>query len=274
MRFFFVIVPESYPGQQSVDVVLVFADVAFCYSIFLQKNWRFSSIHLFTVLFHFFTVKSYKVRCSLLKEGSDPPSYVTLNVCGAVNAGKTTLVEKLQLRTFQLRFRHEQPDTSQDMASRTAGIGVGIINVPGAGEFRKMDMAGHTWAFTSNEYFIGKRTSISLVLFDLSKKDSEVADDLFHHLGSLKARETKCGVLRYRPEVVLIASHADKLDGDPQLRAKAYFRMAMDAFQAYLNFYPKVIVLDCTNPIGHEFSALRNCLGELRAKIIKVIFLS
>lgn len=214
-------------------------------------------------------IQSYKVRCSLLKEGSDPPSYVTLNVCGAVNAGKTTLVEKLQLRTFQLRFRHEQRDTSQDMASRTAGIEVGIINVPGAGEFRKMDMAGHTWAFTSNEYFIGKRTSISLVLFDLSKKDSEVADDLFHHLGSLKARETKCGVLRYRPEVVLIASHADKLDGDPQLRAKAYFRMAMDAFQAYLNFYPKVIVLDCTNPIGHEFSALRNCLGELRAKIIK-----
>lgn len=215
--------------------------------------------------------QSYKVRCSLLKEGSDPPSYVTLNVCGAVNAGKTTLVEKMQLRTYQLRFRHEQRDTSQDMASRTAGIEVGIINVPGVGKFRKMDMAGHTWAFTSNEYFIGKKTSISLVLFDLSKKDSEVEDDLFHHLGSLKARETKYGVLRYRPEVVLIASHADKVDGDPQLRAKAYFRTAMDGFQAYLNFYPNVMVLDCTNPNNQEFNALRNCLGELRDKIIKVI---
>ena len=158
---------------------------------------------------------------------------------------------------FQLMFRHDQPDTSQDMASRTAGIEVGIINVPRVGEFRKMDMAGHTWAFTSNEYFIGKRTSISLVLFDLSKKDSEVEDDLFHHLGSLKARETKCGVLRYRPEVVLIATHADKLDGDAQVRANAYFRMAMEGFQAYLNFYPKVMVLDCTNPNSPEFNALR-----------------
>ena len=178
------------------------------------------------------------------------------------------------MSSIQLRFKHEQPDTSQDMASRTAGIEIGIIKVPRAGEFRKMDMAGHTWAFTSNEYFIGKRTSISLVLFDLSKKDSEVEDDLFHHLGSLKARETKCGVLHYRPEVVLIASHADKVVGDPQLRAKAYFRMAMDGFQAYLNFYPKVMVLDCNNPGGHEFSALRKCLGELREKIIKVMYLS
>jgi len=183
-------------------------------------------------------------------------------------------VEKLQMSSIQLRFKHEQPDTSEDMASRTAGIEIGIIKVPRAGEFRKMDMAGHTWAFTSNEYFIGKRTSISLVLFDLSKKDSEVEDDLFHHLGSLKARETKCGVLRYRPEVVLIASHADKVVGDPQLRAKAYFRMAMDGFQAYLNFYPKVMVLDCNNPGGHEFNALRKCLGELREKIIKVMYLS
>lgn len=216
--------------------------------------------------------QSYKVRCSLLKHGSDPPSYVTLNVCGAVNAGKTTLIGNLQLGAFQRRlFRQDQPDTSQDMAARTAGIEVGIINVPGVGEFRKMDMAGHTWAFTSNEYFIGKRTSISLVLFDLSKEDSVVEDDLFHHLGSLKARETKCGVLRYRPEVVLIATHADKLRTDPQLRANAYFRMAMDGLQAYLNFYPRVMVLDCTSPTSGEFSALRDCLKELRGKIIKVV---
>lgn len=155
------------------------------------------------------------------------------------------------------------------MASRTAGIEVGIIQVPGAGEFRKMDMAGHSWAFTSNEYFIGKRTSISLVLFDLSKPDSEVENDLFHHLGSLKARETKCGNLRYRSEVVLVATHADKIN-NPKCRAKAYFRMVMDSFQAYMNFYPKVMVLDCTNPSSKEFSALRDCLKELRGKIIKV----
>lgn len=166
--------------------------------------------------------------------------------------------------------RQDQPDTSQDMASRTAGIDVGIINVPGAGEFRKMDMAGHSWAFTSNEYFIGKRTSISLVLFDLTKTDSDVENDLFHYLGSLKARETKCGVLRYRPEVVLIATHADKMDSDPQTRANAYFRRAMDSFQAYMNFYPKAMVLDCTNPNSREFHALRECLRELRVKILKV----
>ena len=170
--------------------------------------------------------------------------------------------------------RQEQPDTSQDMASRTAGIEVGIIQVPGAGEFRKMDMAGHSWAFTSNEYFIGKRTSVSLVLFDLTKPDGEVENDLFHHLGSLKARETKCGVLRYRPEVVLVATHADKMKTDPQCRANAYFRMAMDNFQAYMNFYPKVMVLDCTNPNSKEFSALRECLKELRGKIIKVFCFS
>lgn len=173
-----------------------------------------------------------------------------MNVCGAVNAGKTTLIGKLQLTVLQRLRRQDQPDTSQDMASRTAGIDVGIINVPGAGEFRKMDMAGHSWAFTSNEYFIGKRTSISLVLFDLTKTDSDVENDLFHYLGSLKARETKCGVLRYRPEVVLIATHADKMDSDPQTRANAYFRRAMDSFQAYMNFYPKAMVLDCTNQIG------------------------
>ena len=168
-------------------------------------------------------------------------------------------------------MRHlDQPDTSQDMASRTAGIEVGIINVPGVGEFRKMDMAGHSWAFTSNEYFIGKRTSISLVLFDLSKTDKEIEDDLFHHLGCLKARETKCGVLRYRPEVVLIATHPDKLASDPQPRANAYFRMVMDSFQAYMNFYLKVMVLNCTNPNILDFNALRECLKTLRGKIIKV----
>lgn len=158
------------------------------------------------------------------------------------------------------------------MSSRTAGIGVGIIKVPGVGEFRKMDMAGHTCAFTSNEYFIGKRTSISLVLFDLSKADEEIEKDLFHHLGSLKARETKVGVLRFRPEVVLIATHIDKveLDTEPQLRANAYFRMAKECFQAYLNFYPEAMVLDCTNPNDHDFESLRHCLKELRDKIIKV----
>lgn len=158
------------------------------------------------------------------------------------------------------------------MAARTAGIEVGIVDVPGVGVFRKMDMAGHSWAFTSNEYFIGKRTSISLVLFDLSKTDEEVENDLFHYLGSLRARETKCGFLRYRPEVVLVATHADKMDIDPQTRAKFYFRMALDNFQAFMNFYPKVMVLDCTDPRSNEFAALRECLKELRDKIIQVSF--
>ncbi|XP_068685226.1 death-associated protein kinase dapk-1-like isoform X1 [Montipora foliosa] len=214
-------------------------------------------------------IKSYKVLHSLLKDGSDPPSYVTLNVCGAVKAGKTTLIGKLQQSTFERVRNQDHVDTSDDIASRTAGIEIGIINVPGVGVFRKMDMAGHSWAFTSNEYFIGKRTSISLVLFDLSKEDKEVENDLFHHLGCLKARETKYGVLRYRPEVVLIATHADKMASDPMHRANAYFRRALECFQAYLNFYPRVMVLDCTNPSRKEFSALRTCLKELRDKIIK-----
>ena len=206
----------------------------------------------------------------MLKDGSDPPSYVTLNVCGAVNAGKTTLIRNLQLNAFQRRRRREHPDTSQDMASRTAGIEVGIIEVPGAGEFRKMDMAGHSWAFTSNEYFIGKRTSISLVLFDLSKSDDKVENDLFHHLGMLKAKETKHGILRYRPEVVLVATHPDTIEGDPRVRADAYFRMFLESFQAYMNFYPKVMVVNCTDPNNMDFDALRGCLRELRDKIIKV----
>lgn len=217
-------------------------------------------------------MKSRKVLCSLLKEGSDPPSHVTLNACGAVNAGKTTLIAKLQLSPVRRRLaRRDEPDTSQDMSSRTAGIEVGIIDVPGVGEFRKMDMAGHTWAFTSNEYFIGKRTSISLVLFDLSKTDEEIEKDLFHHLSSLKARETKVGVLRFRPEVVLVATHVDKIEKgtDPRLRANAFFRMTKECFQAYLNFYSKVMVLDCTNPNAHDFDSLRVCLKELRAKIIE-----
>lgn len=195
---------------------------------------------------------------------------MTLNVCGAVNAGKTTLIQNLQLNAFQRRRRREHPDTSQDMASRTAGIEVGIIDVPGAGVFRKMDMAGHSWAFTSNEYFIGKRTSISLVLFDLSKSDDKVENDLFHHLGILKARETKHGILRYRPEVVLVASHPDKIEGDPRVRADAYFRMFLESFQAYMNFYPRVMVVNCTDPNTMDFDALRRCLRELRDKIIKV----
>ena len=195
---------------------------------------------------------------------------MTLNVCGAVNAGKTTLIQNLQLNTFQRMRRREHLDTSQDMASRTAGIEVGIIDVPGAGEFRKMDMAGHSWAFTSNEYFIGKRTSISLVLFDLSKSDDKVENDLFHHLGMLKARETKHGILRYRPEVVLVATHPDTIEGDPRVRADAYFRMFLESFQAYMNFYPKVMVVNCTDPNNMDFDALRGCLKELRDKIIKV----
>ena len=195
---------------------------------------------------------------------------MTLNVCGAVNAGKTTLIQNLQLNAFQRMRRREHLDTSQDMASRTAGIEVGIIDVPGAGVFRKMDMAGHSWAFTSNEYFIGKRTSISLVLFDLSKSDDKVENDLFHHLGMLKARETKHGFLRYRPEVVLVATHPDKIEGDPRVRADAYFRMFLESFQAYMNFYPKVMVVNCTDPNTMDFDALRGCLRELRDKIIKV----
>ena len=188
-----------------------------------------------------------------------------------MNAGKTTLLTKLQLNAIQRRFAsvRDQPDTSEDMASRTCGIHIEVINVPGVGEFRKMDMAGHSWAFTSNEYFVGRRTSVSMVLFDLSKSDEEVRSDLVHHLGLLKAKETKRGFLRYRPEIILVATHADKFT-NARVRANAFFKGMMVDFQAYLNFYPKVFVLDCRNPYSEEFEALRNCLKELREKIIKV----
>lgn len=100
------------------------------------------------------------------------------------------------------------------MVLRIVGIEVGIINVLGVGEFCKMDMVGYMWVFISNEYFIGKRILIFLVLFDMSKKDSEVVDDLFYYLGFLKVREIKCGVFCYWLEVVLIVLYVDKLDGD------------------------------------------------------------
>lgn len=98
------------------------------------------------------------------------------------------------------------------MFLRIVGIGVGIIKVFGVGEFCKMDMVGYIWVFISNEYFIGKRIFIFLVLFDLSKVDEEIKKDLFYYLSLLKVREIKVGVFCFCLEVVLIVIYIDKVE--------------------------------------------------------------
>ena len=107
-----------------------------------------------------------------------------------MNAGKTTLLANLQKGFIQRKrsSSKEQPNTSEDMSARTAGIEVGIINIPGVGELRKMDMAGHSWSFTINDFFLGKQCSISLVLFDLAKSDEEIKSELVYHLGLLEGK--------------------------------------------------------------------------------------
>ena len=192
---------------------------------------------------------------------------MTLNACGAVNAGKTTLLENLQRGFFQRkRTTKEQPNTCEDMAARTAGIEVGIIDIPGVGKLRKMDMAGHSWAFTINDFFLGKQTSISLVLFDVTKSDEQINAELMYHLGLLKAKESR-KVLTHRPEVVLVATHCDKCS-HAEVRAKKFYLSMRNEYQAYLNFHANVMVLNCCDP--DAFGTLKEVLKELHKKILKV----
>lgn len=99
--FFFVIVPESYPGQQSVDVVLeVFADVAFCYSIFLQKKLAFLFNTFVYCAFPFFHRKELqdqvlpsqgRIRPALLRHSER----LRRRQCGKDNACGKTAIENL-----------------------------------------------------------------------------------------------------------------------------------------------------------------------------------
>lgn len=100
----------------------------------------------------------------------------------------------------------------------------------GVGVFCKMDMVGYLWVFISNEYFIGKRILIFLVLFDLSKEDKEVENDLFYYLGCLKVREIKCGMFCYCLEVVLIVIYVDKMVSDLMYCVSVYFRRVWECF--------------------------------------------
>lgn len=98
--FFFVIVPESYPGQQSVDVVLVFADVAFCYSIFFTKKLAFLFNTFVYCAFPFFHRKELqspllpsqgRIRPALLRHSER----LRRRQCGKDNACGKTAIENL-----------------------------------------------------------------------------------------------------------------------------------------------------------------------------------
>ncbi|XP_078608413.1 uncharacterized protein LOC144880222 [Branchiostoma floridae x Branchiostoma japonicum] len=128
-------------------------------------------------------------------------------VFGMAETGKSTLKESLQrgrvaalLQGLSLSSSQEEPHDP------TPGVDVGTFHIPGVGEVSLWDFAGQAEYAVTHSMFMDAENTVFIVLYNIMHDSKEQERQVHWWLSFIKS----CNPNR-QPDVILVASHADKV---------------------------------------------------------------
>eukprot|EP00058_Branchiostoma_floridae_P018579 XP_002604068.1 hypothetical protein BRAFLDRAFT_71642 [Branchiostoma floridae] len=202
--------------------------------------------------------------------GSEEGTTVKLFLCGDGQVGKTSLRAILKKTGFivgalwniRRKFRR------QDVFNPTPGVHVSIEVVPGIGRLSLHDFAGQAQFYVTHAMLLRTTNAIFPVVYKITDGEDEQKQQVHGWLSFIHCSNADP---TNKPRIVLIASHADKLQDRKAGRrqAKALVEYYRKLFQESLIVSQEVFLINCLEAGSPEIQRLREVLGTFKDDMLK-----
>eukprot|EP00058_Branchiostoma_floridae_P018092 XP_002603581.1 hypothetical protein BRAFLDRAFT_93229 [Branchiostoma floridae] len=145
----------------------------------------------------------------------------------------------------------------------TPGVNVGTTNIPSVGEVSVWDFAGQSEYAVTHSMFMNAENTIFVVMYSIMD-DSRTQEKKVHWwLCFIKSCNTKS-----KPNVILVASHADQTDAGGHQKASSLLELMTSEFRNQLDISDEVFLLDCRKTRKTDMRRLKDLLTRLKAQLL------
>eukprot|EP00058_Branchiostoma_floridae_P018583 XP_002604072.1 hypothetical protein BRAFLDRAFT_71638 [Branchiostoma floridae] len=202
--------------------------------------------------------------------GSEEGTTVKLFLCGDGQVGKTSLrviLKKTGLIVGAL-WKIRRKFRRQDVFNPTPGVHVSSKTVRGIGRLSLHDFAGQAQFYVTHAMLLRTTNAIFPVVYKIIDGEEEQKRQIHGWLSFIHCSNTDP---TNKPRIVLIASHADKLQGHEAGRrqATALVEHYRKLFQESLIVSSEVFLINCLEAGSAEIQRLREVLAAYRDDILK-----
>eukprot|EP00058_Branchiostoma_floridae_P021320 XP_002606810.1 hypothetical protein BRAFLDRAFT_82450 [Branchiostoma floridae] len=146
---------------------------------------------------------------------------------------------------------------------RKAGVDIETFSIPGVGEVSLWDFAGQAEYAVTHNMFMNSENTVFIVLYNIMD-DGETQEKQVHWwLCFIKA----CNPNR-QPDVILVASHRDKVRPARGQLAARLLKGMKEEFKDHLRIANEVILMDCRKTGTPEMDKLKSLLLTMREALL------
>ncbi|XP_035664093.1 death-associated protein kinase 1-like [Branchiostoma floridae] len=202
--------------------------------------------------------------------GSEEGTTVKLFLCGDGQVGKTSLRKILKktgvivVAFWNIKRRVRQ----QDVFNPTPGVHVSSKTVPGIGRLSLHDFAGQAQFYVTHAMLLRTTNAIFPVVYKITDGEDEQKRQVHGWLSFIHCSNADP---TNKPRIILIASHADKLQDQEagMRRAKALVEHYRKLFQESLIVSQEVFLINCLEAGSPGIQRLREVLAAFRDDMLK-----
>eukprot|EP00058_Branchiostoma_floridae_P018581 XP_002604070.1 hypothetical protein BRAFLDRAFT_71640 [Branchiostoma floridae] len=206
--------------------------------------------------------------------GSEEGTTVKLFLCGDGQVGKTSLRKILKktgvivVAFWNIKRRVRQ----QDVFNPTPGVHVSSKTVPGIGRLSLHDFAGQAQFYVTHAMLLRTTNAIFPVVYKITDGEDEQKRQVHGWLSFIHCSNADP---TNKPRIILIASHADKLQDQEagMRRAKALVEHYRKLFQESLIVSQEVFLINCLEAGSPGIQRLREVLAAFRDDMLKILTL-
>ncbi|XP_078689155.1 uncharacterized protein LOC144920698 [Branchiostoma floridae x Branchiostoma belcheri] len=200
----------------------------------------------------------------LQKSGGVKTDRCKVSLFGMAKAGKSTLAESLQRGWMSARLQSwTYTSSAEELHDPTPGVDVGTFHIPGVGEVSLWDFAGQSEYAVTHSMFMDAENTISIVLYNIMDDTKE--QDVHRWLSFIKSSNPN-----RQPDVILVASHADKVSPTSGQRQAAHLLQLMKAeFKDLLRISDEVFLMNCKKTRTPEMDRLKELLAKMKKAMLE-----
>ncbi|XP_035677366.1 death-associated protein kinase 1-like [Branchiostoma floridae] len=184
---------------------------------------------------------------------------------GKEETGKSTLKTSLTKGLLSALIQRLSRRSVEEPHNPTPGVEIGTFHIPGVGEVSVWDFAGQSEYAVTHSMFMDAENTVFIVLYNIMD-DSETQERQVHWwLCFIKS----CNPNR-KPDVILVASHADQVElTTGQRRAGRVVQAMKEDFRDHLRIADEVILMDCRQTRTPEMDKLKSLLVRMRESLLQ-----
>ncbi|XP_078608088.1 death-associated protein kinase 1-like [Branchiostoma floridae x Branchiostoma japonicum] len=187
-------------------------------------------------------------------------------VFGMAETGKSTLKKSLRRGHVTAFFQGlSKPSSQEEPHDPTPGVDVGTFDIPGVGEVSLWDFAGQAEYAVTHSMFMDAENTVFIVLYNIMNGNEEQERQVHWWLSFIKS----CNPNR-QPDVILVASHADKMSRDRGQRQAAHLLQLMTSeFKDHLHISDEVFLMNCKETLTPEMDRLKKLLATMKKAMLE-----